>query len=114
MVPFEGILVPTLGAFYLTLTLLLPFVAVRAVAQDKESGALKLLLQMPTTPTWLIAFKAIAMVIALVALLLPPLTLILIWLHLGGHVYMPELLNLLAGHALYALDVAGIAFLPPP
>jgi ABC-2 type transport system permease protein len=110
MVPFEGIIVPTLGAFYLTSTLLLPFVAVRAVAQDKESGALKLLLQMPTTPAWLIAFKAIAMVIALAALFLPPLTFIPIWLHLGGHVYMPELLNLLAGHALYALDVAGIAF----
>jgi ABC-2 type transport system permease protein len=110
MVPFEGIIVPTLGAFYLASTLLLPFVAVRAVAQDKESGALKLLLQMPTTPAWLIAFKATAMVIAVTALLLPPLTFIPIWLQLGGHVYLPELLNLLAGHALYALDVAGIAF----
>ncbi len=110
MVPFEGIIVPTLGAFYLASTLLLPFVAVRAVAQDKESGALKLLLQMPTTPGWLIVFKTIAMVIAVTALLLPALTFIPIWLHLGGHVYVPELLNLLAGHALYALDVASIAF----
>ena len=109
MVPFEGIIVPTLGAFYLASTLFLPFVAVRAVAQDKESGALKLLLQMPTTPAWLIAFKAIAMVIALAALFITP-GFCPIWLHLGGHVFQPELLNLLAGHALYALDVAGIAF----
>jgi ABC-2 type transport system permease protein len=111
MVPFEGIIVPTLGAFYLTSTLLLPFVAVRAVAEDKESGALKLLLQMPTTPAWLIALKAIAMAIAVMALVVPALSFILIWLHLGGHIYLPELLNLLAGHALYAFDVAGIAFL---
>jgi ABC-2 type transport system permease protein len=111
MVPLEGILVPTLGAFYLASTLFLPFVAVRAVAEDKESGALKLLLQMPTTPAWLIALKAIAMAMAIVALLLPPLTFIPIWFHLGGHVSWPELLNLLAGHALYALDVSAIAFL---
>jgi ABC-type transport system involved in multi-copper enzyme maturation permease subunit len=111
MVPFEGILVPTLGAFYLTSTLLLSFVAVRAIAEDKESGALKLLLQMPTTPAWLIAVKAIAMAIAVTALVVPSLTFILIWLHLGGHIYLPEFLNLLAGHALYAFDVTGIAFL---
>src|SRR5437762_10059326 len=63
MVPFEGILVPTLGALYLASTLLLPFVAIRAIAQDKESGALKLLLQMPITPVWLVALKVIVMVI---------------------------------------------------
>jgi ABC-2 type transport system permease protein len=111
MVPLEGILVPTLGAFYLASTLLLPFVALRAVAQDKESGALKLLLQMPFTSTRLVALKAIAMAVAVVALFLPSLSFIPIWVHLGGHVYLPETLNLLAGHALYAFDVAGIAFL---
>ena len=111
MVPLEGILVPTLGAFYLASTLLLPFVALSAVAQDKESGALKLLLQMPFTSTRLVALKAIAMAVAVVALFLPSLSFIPIWVHLGGHVYLPETLNLLAGHALYAFDVAGIAFL---
>ena len=111
MVPFEGILVPTLGAFYLASTLLLPFVAIRAIAQDKESGALKLLLQMPITPGWLVALKVIVMVIGVTALFLPPLSFVPIWLYLGGHVHMPELLNLLAGHALYALDVTSIAFL---
>ena len=111
MVPFEGILVPTLGAFYLASTLLLPFVAIRAIAQDKESGALKLLLQMPITPVWLVALKVIVMVIGVTALFLPPLSFVPIWLYLGRHVHMPELLNLLAGHALYALDVTSIAFL---
>jgi ABC-2 type transport system permease protein len=42
MTPLDGILVPTLGAFYLGTTLLFPFVAIRALGQDKESGALKL------------------------------------------------------------------------
>ena len=39
MTPLDGILVPTLGAFYLGTTLLFPFVAIRALGQDKESGA---------------------------------------------------------------------------
>lgn len=111
MVPFEGILVPTLGAFYLASTLLLPFVAIRAIAQDKESGALKLLLQMPIAPAWLVALKVIAILLTVTALLVPSLSFVPIWLYLGGHIHLPELLNLLAGHALYALDVASIAFL---
>ena len=51
------------------------------------------------------------MVIGVTALFLPPLSFVPIWLYLGGHIHLPELLNLLAGHALYALDVASIAFL---
>ena len=47
MTPLDGILVPTLGAFYLGTTLLFPFVAIRALGQDRESGAAKLALQWP-------------------------------------------------------------------
>src|SRR5215510_11966348 len=111
MVPLEGIFVPTLGAFYLAATLLLPFVSIRSIALDKETGALKLLLQMPLTPAWLVTTKVAAIAIAIVALFLAALSFIPIWLHLGGHVHTPELLNLLTGHTLYALDIAGVAFL---
>src|SRR5215475_1998029 len=111
MAPLEGILVPTLGAFYLASTLLLPLIAIRAIARDKETGALKLLLQMPFTPAWLVTIKVAGIVIAIIALFLPALSFIPIWLYLGGHVHTPELLNLLAGHALYALNIVGIAFL---
>jgi ABC-2 type transport system permease protein len=111
MVPLEGILVPTLGALYLTSTLLLPFIAIRVIAQDKETGALKLLLQMPFTPAWLVMIKVAAIAVAIVALLLPAFSIVPIWLYLGGHLHMPEVINLLAGHALYGLDVVGIAFL---
>ena len=111
MAPLEGILVPTLGALYLASTLLLPLIAIRAIARDKETGALKLLLQMPFTPAWLVTIKVAAIIIAIIALFLPALSFIPIWLYLGGHVHMPEFLNLLAGHALYALVIVGIAFL---
>ena len=45
--PLDGVLVPTLGASYLAVTLLFPFVAIRVLGQEKESGALRLLVQLP-------------------------------------------------------------------
>jgi ABC-2 type transport system permease protein len=45
--PLDGILVPTLGSFYVAVTLLFPFVAIRALGQEKETGALRLLVQLP-------------------------------------------------------------------
>ena len=46
--PLEGIVVPTLGAYDLAATLLFPFVVIRLVAVEKQSGALALMLQAPT------------------------------------------------------------------
>src|SRR6185503_18012237 len=49
LTPLDGVLVPTWGAYDLAATLLFPFVAIRMVSSEKESGALKLLLQLPGT-----------------------------------------------------------------
>jgi hypothetical protein len=43
---FDRILVPTLGGFYLAITLLFPFIAIRLIAAEKASGGLKLLVQL--------------------------------------------------------------------
>jgi hypothetical protein len=45
--PLDGVLVPTFGALYLAATLLFPFVAIRTLGREKESGALALLVQLP-------------------------------------------------------------------
>src|SRR5258706_10838576 len=47
LTPLDGILVPTFGAYDLAATFLFPFVAIRIIAAEKQSGALKLLLQLP-------------------------------------------------------------------
>src|SRR5262249_5467414 len=44
--PLDGILVPTFGSFYVAVTLLFPFVAIRVLGQEKEAGALRLLVQL--------------------------------------------------------------------
>jgi len=64
MTPLDGILVPTLGAFYLAVTLLFPFVAIRAVGQDKQSGAAKLVEQFPVGMATLLAVKTLAVGVA--------------------------------------------------
>lgn len=110
MTPLDGILVPTLGAFYLGTTLLFPFVAIRAVGQDKESGALKLALQWPLPPAALMAVKLVALGTAWCMSLIVPLSALAFWHLAGGHLAFAETANLFLGHALYALAVAGIAF----
>ena len=58
--PFDGVLVPTFGALYVAVTLLFPFVAIRALGREKETGALRLLVQLPYRVPTLIAAKMTA------------------------------------------------------
>jgi len=107
--PLDGVLVPTLGASYVAVTLLFPFVAIRVLGQEKESGALRLLIQLPYRSSTLIAAKLVAVLAAWVLSSVPVLSAVAIWGMLGGHLSGPETLNLLFGHLLYGLLVGTIA-----
>src|SRR5712672_1642543 len=107
--PLDGVLVPTLGASYVAVTLLFPFVAIRVLGQEKESGALRLLIQLPYRSPTLIAAKLLAVLATLLLSSVPVLSAIVIWSMLGGHLSAPETLNLLLGHLLYGLLVGAIA-----
>jgi len=109
MNPLEGIFVPTFGAYYLSQTLLLPFVAIRLIGLDKQSGALKLLLQLPLSPFSLCALKVTAMGFIWLISLIPAVSALFIWQYWGGHISVPEIATLLAGHGLYSLTVISIA-----
>jgi ABC-2 type transport system permease protein len=107
--PLDGILVPTLGASYVAVTLLFPFVAIRVLGQEKESGALRLLIQLPYRSSTLIAAKLAAVLAAWVLSSVPAFSALAIWRLFGGHLSAPETLNLLFGHLLYGLLVGAIA-----
>jgi ABC-2 type transport system permease protein len=107
--PLDGILVPTLGASYVAVTLLFPFVAIRVLGLEKESGALRLLVQMPYRSSTLIAAKLAAVLAAWVLSSVPALSALAVWRLFGGHLSAPETLNLLLGHLLYGLLVGAIA-----
>src|SRR4051812_41035324 len=59
--PLDGILVPTFGAYDLAVTLLFPFVAIGLIAKEKESGALKLMLQAPVSVRSILAAKGLVL-----------------------------------------------------
>jgi ABC-type transport system involved in multi-copper enzyme maturation permease subunit len=107
--PLDGVLVPTFGSFYVAVTLLFPFVAIRALGREKESGAVKLLVQLPYPAPTLIAAKLFAVMVAWGVVFTPVVTTLAVWEMWGGHLYAPETLNLILGHALYGLLVGAIA-----
>jgi hypothetical protein len=107
--PLDGVLVPTFGALYLVVTLLFPFVAIRSLGREKETGALRLLVQLPYRVPTLIAAKMTAIFGAWLAALVPAVSALVIWAALGGHLYVPETANLAFGHLLYGLLVGAIA-----
>lgn len=99
----DGVLVPTWGAYDLAATLLFPFVAIRMISAEKESGALKLLLQLPGSLLTKLAVKSFVLLCAWVIAWLPGVMAIVLWRSYGGHLYAPETLNLLLGHLLRGL-----------
>src|SRR5215216_3135480 len=107
--PLDGVIVPTLGAFYVAVTLLFPFVAIRVLGSEKETGALRLLVQLPYRLSTLVAAKLAAVLVALILASIPALSALTIWALLGGHLDAPETMNLLLGHLLYGLLVGAIA-----
>jgi ABC-2 type transport system permease protein len=109
LTPLDGILVPTFGAYDLAATFLLPFVAIRLISAEKQSGALKLLLQLPGSLATKMFAKGLVVLGGWVIGLLPGLLAIALWRSYGGHLYVPETLDLLLGHLLRAMLSAGIA-----
>jgi ABC-2 type transport system permease protein len=106
--PLDGILVPTFGAAYVAVTLLFPFVAIRVLGREKETGALRLLIQLPYRAPTLIVAKLGAAVAAWLFVSVPALSSLVIWKLSGGHLSAPETSNLVAGHLLYGLLVGAI------
>ncbi|HEU4889318.1 MAG TPA: ABC transporter permease subunit, partial [Thermoanaerobaculia bacterium] len=107
--PLDGIVVPTLGAYDLAIMLLFPFVAIRLVAQERTTGALKIVLQWPVTRRGIVLAKLAALLIAWLIALVPFAIAMTMWLAYGGHLSGPELANVLAGYTLRFLLTAGIS-----
>jgi ABC-type transport system involved in multi-copper enzyme maturation permease subunit len=109
--PLDGILVPTLGSLYLAVTFLFPFIVIRTVGAEKQSGALKMLVQMPYSIPSLVAAKLAAATCAWSVMLWPSLLALAFWQGAGGHLAGAEVANLVLGHFLYASVIASISLL---
>jgi len=100
--PLVGIWAPTFSACELAAAFLLPFVAIRVVAGDRQSGALKLELQHWLPPWVRVVSKATVLLAAWIVASAAPLLAVLLWRSYGGTVYGPELASVFLGHLLNA------------
>lgn len=101
--PLEGIVVPTFGAYDIAATLLLPFVAIRLVAGEKQSGELALTLQAPAPFSIAMTAKFIALLFAWIVTGAAGGIAMAAWYRLGGHLSPPETLTVVLGHVLRGL-----------
>lgn len=108
--PLDGIVVPTFGAYDLAVTFLLPFVAIRLIAAERETGAALLLAQSRVGLPARLGLKLAVLGIGGLAAAIPGLLALALWRSYGGHLALPETANVLLGHLLHALLATGIAF----
>jgi hypothetical protein len=100
--PLVGIWAPTFSACELAAAFLLPFVGIRLVAGDRQSGALKIELQQRLPAVARISAKAVVLLAGWLIASLAPLLSIVLWRSYGGSLYAPELATVLLGHVLNA------------
>ena len=100
--PLVGVWAPTFSACELAAAFLLPFVAIRVVAGDRQSGALKLELQQPMPVFWRVGAKALVLMAGWLIASVPTVAAVILWRSYGGSVYPPELATVAAGHVLNA------------
>jgi ABC-2 type transport system permease protein len=100
--PLVGIWAPTFSACELAAVFLLPFVAIRVIAGDRQSGALKLELQHPMHPATRITAKGIILLAGWVIASAPAVVAVVLWHSYGGSIYAPELVTVASGHLINA------------
>ena len=107
--PLIGVWAPTFSACELAAAFLLPFVAIRVVSADRQSGALKMELQHPMSSFARISAKALVLLVAWMNASLPPVLAVILWKSYGGNIFVPELLTVATGHMLNAALTIGLA-----
>jgi ABC-type transport system involved in multi-copper enzyme maturation permease subunit len=100
--PLIGVWGPTFSACELAAAFLLPFVAIRLVSGDRQSGAIKIELQRPMPAIARMTAKAIVLLAGWLVASVPPLIAIAMWKAYGGSIYAPEIATVAGGHVLNA------------
>lgn len=100
--PLVGVWAPTFSACELAAVFLLPFVAIRLVGGDRQSGALKLESQQQMPAFSRVLVKAGVLGAGWLIASVAPFAAILLWRSYGGTIYIPELASVAVGHLLNA------------
>ena len=106
--PLDGVVAPTFNALEIAASFLMPFVAIRAIAGDRTSGALKLELQQGMTTVSMIGAKALVLGAGWLLTGVPIVVAGILWMSYGGTLYAPEIASLALGHLLNAAMVIAL------
>ena len=98
--PLVGIWAPTFSACELAAAFLLPFVGIRLVSGDRQSGALKIEMQHPLSSFTRLSIKGAVLLLGWLIATTPAMIGVVLWASYGGSIYGPELLTVIAGHVL--------------
>lgn len=107
--PLVGIWGPTFGTYELAAIFFLPFVAIRMVSGDRQSGALTLELQRPLSMAARVATKGAIVLAGWAVTYAAGLVAIALWRSYGGSVDATELAVVLLGHTLNAALTIALA-----
>lgn len=107
--PLIGIWAPTFSAGELAAAFLLPFVVIRLVGGDRQTGALVLELQQPFSAFGRVLAKTVVLIAAWLIASAAPLIAVILWLIYGGAVHPPEVATVAAGHLLNAALAIAVA-----
>ena len=107
--PLDGIVVPVFGAYAIAGILLFPFVAIRLISSEKQSGSLKLLLQSPPSLGTMVVVKLVVLIGAWIVAWIPGFAALGLWRWYGGHLGAPEVASVLLGHLLRATFICSLA-----
>src|SRR5258706_14603317 len=88
--PLIGIWAPTFSACEVAAVFLLPFVAIRVVAADRQSGALKIEAQHPLPAVARIGAQALVLFFAWIVASAPAAVAIILWKTYGGRIHPRE------------------------
>ncbi len=100
--PLIGVWAPTFSACELAAAFLLPFVGIRLVSGDRQSGALKIELQHPMSSLARMSAKALVLLAGWIIASAAPALAVVLWKSYGGSIYPPELATVVFGHMLNA------------
>lgn len=109
--PLLGIVRPTLGGLYLSLSLLGPIAAARVLSIEKERRTLHALLLQTASPSRLLLAKLAAALAGVGLQLVAPVLLLVVWRLLGGHLALAETAVPLFGYGLYAMLIVATALM---
>jgi hypothetical protein len=107
--PLAGIVRPTMGGVELAVALFVPVVAARTLAVEKERGTFGALALARGCTSAVLSRKLAAAYAAALLVLLSPVALFGLFVAMGGHLDVFEVLIALTGHALHAILVATVA-----